>query len=347
MVAREDHRHVAEHRLHHIGHPERLAGRLAEREGRLLERSLVQVAGPERTVAFLGVRHERFDRARGHRCERQEDEADADVEQGVRVRELARRFGGRAGHHGRERADERENERDAEELEGDVGDGHPLGLGPGAERRRERGDARADVRAEHDRHGPGEIEQPLVGEGEGEPERRRRRRHQRAEHRADEDADHRGVRDRGEKVHRERAGLEHPGVVEDQLEPEEQEPEPEEGLPDILQHPPAGDERGREAEADQERRIVGDAERDQLHRERRADVGAENHAERRPKGHEAGGDEADQHEGRGRGGLDDRGDRRAREDGQDPVAREPGQQAAQARAERPLERLATQADAVE
>ena len=186
-----------------------------------------------------------------------------------------------------------------------------------------------------------------MAEGERQPEGRGRRGHQRAEHRADEDADHGVARDRVEEVHRELAPLEHPGVVEDQLEAEEQEAEPEEGLPDVLQHPPPRDERGREAEADQERRVVGDAEGDELDRERRADVGAQDHAERLAESHEARGDEADQHERRGRRRLDDRGDRRARDDGEDPVARQPGQEAPQAPAERPLERLAAQADPVE
>jgi len=106
--------------------------------------------------------------------ERQEREADANVEERVRVGDLARRVGGRARHHVGERADEREHEHDAEDLEGDVGDGHALGLGARADRRRERSDARADVRAEHDRHGAEKAQQPLVGEGEREPERRGR-----------------------------------------------------------------------------------------------------------------------------------------------------------------------------
>ena len=54
---------------------------------------------------------------------------------------------------GRERPDEREHQRGAEHLEGDVGDRHALGLGGGADGRGQRRGAGADVGAEHDGDG--------------------------------------------------------------------------------------------------------------------------------------------------------------------------------------------------
>src|SRR6058998_3299669 len=109
-------------------------------------RYLDERAGAERAVALLSVRHERFDRPRRPRREGQERKADADIEERVGVRDLARRLGGGGRHHGGERADEREDERDPEELEGDVGDGHALGLGARADRRREGGEDRKSTR---------------------------------------------------------------------------------------------------------------------------------------------------------------------------------------------------------
>src|SRR5215813_399048 len=97
VAAGEDDGHVAQHPLHHVGHPQRLAGGLAQRQRGLVERALVQVLRAEGAVALLVVGHERLDRPGGQRCERQEQEADPDVEQRVGVRDLPGRIGRGAG----------------------------------------------------------------------------------------------------------------------------------------------------------------------------------------------------------------------------------------------------------
>ena len=215
------------------------------------------------------------------------------------------------------------------------------------DRRGQRGRAGPDVGAEHDGDGAVEGQEALVREREREPESGRRRRHQRAEDGPDQHADRRALGDRGEKIQGQGRSPERSGVVENELQAEEHEAEPEQRLPQVLRHTAARDERGREAETDQERRVVRDAERDQLHRERRADVGAEDDAERLPERHQARGDEADQHQGRGRRRLQERRRRRARQDREHPAAREAREQILQPGAEHALQRLAAQTDPVE
>src|SRR5260370_1338157 len=133
-------------------------------------------------------------------------------------------------------------------------------------------------------------------------------------------------------------------VVEDQLEAEEEEPGPEHRLADVLHHPPPRQEGRREAEPDEERRVVREPEGDELHRQRRTDVGAEDHAERLPEAHETRGDETDQHERRRGRGLDDRRDPRAGDYREEAIPRAPHEEAPEAPLERALERLAAQAD---
>src|SRR6059036_1379749 len=98
VAAGEDHRHVAQHPLHHIGHAQGLARGLAQRQRGLVERALVQVPRAKRAVALLVVGHDRLDRPRGQRRERQEQEADLDVEERVRVRDLTGWIARGAGH---------------------------------------------------------------------------------------------------------------------------------------------------------------------------------------------------------------------------------------------------------
>ena len=114
VVGAEDLHSVAQHTLHDVGRAQRLAGGLAQGERGLVERALVEIAAAERRVARLVVRHDRLDRPRGQRREGQEDQADAEVEEGVGVGDLARGIGGAGRDHGRERPDERQHERRAE-----------------------------------------------------------------------------------------------------------------------------------------------------------------------------------------------------------------------------------------
>src|SRR2546422_565923 len=135
-------------------------------------------------------------------------------------------------------------------------------------------------------------------------------------------------------------------AVEDDLEPEEHEPEAEDGLAHVLEGTPR-DERDREAEADEQMRVVRHLEGDELDGERGADVGAQDDSERLAEGHEPGRHEADQHQRSGRRRLDDRRHRRPGGHRDRSVARHAREQRAQAAARGALQAVAAQADAVE
>src|SRR5438093_3394209 len=347
VIGAKDGHGVAQHDLHHVGHAQRLARGLAERERGLVQRALVEVARAERRVARLIVGHDRLDRARGQRRERQEEQADAEVEERVGVGDLPRGAGGAGREHRREGADERQHEGSPQQLEGDVRDRHALGLRRRAHGRGEGRRAGADVRAEHDGHRAVEADQPLAGQRERHAEGGRRGRHERAEHGRHEDRHRRVAGHRLDQLHGQPVVPQRRHPLEDHLEAEEHEPEPEDGLTHVLERASPGQEGDREAETDEQQRVVRHLERDQLDGERGADVGAEDDAERLAEGHQPGRDEADEHQRRGRRGLDDRGHGRAGGDGDRPVARHAREQRAQAAARRALQAVAAQADAVE
>jgi hypothetical protein len=128
---------------------------------------------------------------------------------------------------------------------------------------------------------------------------------------------------------------------------EEDEPEAQHRLPDALDEPAPAEEGEREARPDHDERHVLDLEGQELHGEGRADVRAQDHAERLAEADEARRDEADQHEGGRRGGLDQRRRERPRADGGQPRPRGAHQQVPQAPARRALEPLAAELHAVE
>src|SRR5438093_596232 len=67
VIGAKDGHGVAQHDLHHVGHAQRLARGLAERERGLVQRALVEVARAERRGARLIAGHARLGRARRQR----------------------------------------------------------------------------------------------------------------------------------------------------------------------------------------------------------------------------------------------------------------------------------------
>src|SRR5262245_31057354 len=347
VVRAEDLHRVAQHTLDDVRHAQRLAGGLAECEGGLVQSALVEIAGPKGRVARLVIGHEGLDGARGQRGERQEDQADAEVEERVGVGDLARGIAGAGRHHRRERADERQHDRGAEQLEGDVRHGDALGFSRGAHGRRQRRRAGTDVGAEHDGHRTVQADEALARERERHAQRGARRRHERAEYGGHENGHERVAGDGLDELDGQPVFAQRRDAVQDDFEREEHEAEAEDRLPDVLEHAPPGEKGDREAEPHEHERIVRHLERDELDREGRPDVGAQDDAQRLAERHEPGADEADEHERRGRGRLDDGRHRGAGGDGDQPVPRHARQEVSQTTTRGTLQAVAAQADAVE
>ena len=133
------------------------------------------------------------------------------------------------------------------------------------------------------------------------------------------------------------AVLERLHPLDHQLQPEEDQAEPEDGVAQVLQEPPLPEEGHREAEPDQQERVVVDAERQQLDGEGRPDVGAQDDAHRLVEGEKPRLDESDHHDRRRRRRLDQRGRERARQEGREAIRGQVRQHLAEAGAGEPLE----------
>jgi len=128
---------------------------------------------------------------------------------------------------------------------------------------------------------------------------------------------------------------------------EEDEAEAEHDLAEALGGAAAREEAQREANPDEEQRELLHLEGDELHRERRADVRAQDHTQGLAEGEEARGNEADQHQGGCRRGLDERGDEGARAHRGETIARHAREDMAKLTARRTLESLAAELHAVQ
>ena len=122
--------------------------------------------------------------------------------------------------------------------------------------------------------------------------------------------------------------------------PRKMRPNPRTRVAQVLEEPPLAEEGHREAEADQQRRVVVDAERQQLDGEGRPDVGAQDDAHRLVEGEEPGLDEPDHHDRRGGRRLDQRGRRGAGQERREPVRGQVRQHLPEAGARGPLEPVA-------
>ncbi len=100
-----------------------------------------------------------------------------------------------------------------------------------------------------------------------------------------------------------------------------------------------GDEQHGEADGDHPQRRLGDLEGDDLGGDRRADVGAHDHADRLRQRHQPGRDEADDQHGRHRRRLDHRRHQRARADAHEAIDRQRREDALHALAGDGLEAL--------
>ena len=246
----------------------------------------------------------------------------------------------------RERADERSEDRDARDLEDGVRRGDAAGLRVLPDRREERGGRGADVRPEDHGDRAEKGHEPTRGERQREADDRRAGAHESGEDRREDDEQQGLVGERPEEVREQRARRQRRGAVCDELHAEEEEAEPKDGLADVADRPAARDLEEPAHEHD-EGGVAEDVECEELHRDGRADVRAEDHADRLAQREEARGREADEHDRRRARRLEDR--RRARADRErlEAVPGEGGEDVPQPRAGGPLQALADESHAVE
>src|SRR3990172_3823048 len=121
---------VLHHVRHDVGHAHELALGVAERERGALDRARVEVARSE-ALLLAGRQVEARDEARGEPDEGEEGERRDDVEDGVRIGDLARHVGRRRGGQPDEGIQERQEGGHSEQLEDRVPEGDPLPRGGG------------------------------------------------------------------------------------------------------------------------------------------------------------------------------------------------------------------------
>lgn len=231
--------------------------------------------------------------------------------------------------HVRERHEHAEAPYRAEEVEEEVAYCRAARGDVAAERREDGGDGRADVGAEDE--GAGEVEcNPAFG---AHNQRYGKSCRGRLDDHREQDADE-SEEKHGAHAHRGIVpqGLEYLGIAlevrnicADHVEAHEEEGEADDELAYALGFALVGEEQDHgeaDERQDEERHIDLEAEYgDNPRGEGRADIGAENHGHRLAEGHEACVDEAYDHDGRGRGALDEGRDGASGEKTGEPVAR--------------------------
>ena len=249
------------------------------------------------------------------RAEGQEQQRRRDVEGGVQRCDLAGRRCGkqRFKQVGQRRQDaDRREDHGADDVEEQVDDRRALCVAACADRGQHGRDAGADVLAEQDEGRAVQADQAARGERLQDADRGRGRLDDRREDHADEDAEQR-VRHLRHQVDEEFGLAQRRHRVAHHAHAEEQHAETGDDLPPVVQDRLFEKDDERNADKGEQRRQRADVERDQKAGHRGADVGAHDDPDGLPQRHHAGVDEADDHDGRRRGGLDRRRDARADE----------------------------------
>ena len=299
-----------------------------KRQRRGAEQVVIEIARlDDPGVRFVG--NQPFDQAGELVGERQEDQRIDHIEHRVGVGDLAGRSTADAADEVGEHADERDPDQDADDVEDEVGDGGALGvarLADGGQHRRDRG---ADVGAQHEGDTGLERDQALAGEHDHHAGGRRRGLDQGGEQGADQNAEE-GVLQGGHQVDEGVVAAQrlHGRTHDDHAEEDQAEAHHRRPLGAALLL--LGDHRHGEADCDQHQRPPGDVEGDDLRRDRRADVGAEDDRDRLDEGHQPGRDEPDHQHRRDRRRLHDRGDPGTGEQARDAVGGQLLEDAAQA-----------------
>src|SRR5439155_447584 len=268
-----------------------------------------------------GLGDEPREHVRRETGEGKEDQREGDVEDRVRVGDLALHVGRRGADEITERADERKEDGDPDELERDVRRGNAARFGVLTDRRERGGRGGPNVRAEDHRDGTLDRHEAGGRERQGETDHRGARAHQPGEDRRKQDEEQRLRGEGAQEIGEERALGERSGPVAHELHPEEEESEAQNGLPDVAPGSATGHEQEPSEEHD-ERGHLEQVEREKLHGHRGPDVRAEDHPDRLPQREQSRRREADKHHrGRARR-LEDRGDAGADEERADTIAGE-------------------------
>ena len=344
VVALEHDERVAQ-RLHDdVTHAQDLPEGLAQRDRRRVQHLRVEIDRP--ALGAPGLGDEPREHVRRETGEGKEDQREDDVEDRVRVGDLALHVGRRGADEITERADERKEDGDPDELERDVRRGDAARFGVLTDRRERGGHGGPNVRAEDHRDGTLERHETGGRERQGETDHRGARPHQPGEDRRKQDEEQRLRGEGAQEIGEERALGERSGPVAHELHPEEEESEAQNGLPDVAPGSATGHEQEPSEEHD-ERGHLEQVEREKLHGHRGPDVRAEDHPDRLPQREQSRRREADKHHrGRARR-LEDRGDAGADEERADTIAGERREDVPKTRARGALEALADEVDPVE
>ena len=203
----------------------------------------------------------------------------------------------------------------ADDVEGDMRVGRALGVLRKIERGHPGGDRGAEIGAEREGDGGRPVENAGGAKTHDDADRRRRRVDHRGHAGGDQHAFEKidvgigleGLQQRhdfGHVAQRAQAAGHQVEAVEDQREAHAGERD----VPDLLALGEAIDQREHAGQDQPER---AERQGDQAVAERGADIGAHDHADRRPQGDDAGIDQADDHDGHRRRRLDDAGDQRS------------------------------------
>lgn len=283
------------------------------------------------------------------RAERKEQERRRDVENRVHGGDLRGRACGQKGFHKagqrRKHADERE-QHGAEHVKEQVDDGRALCIAVGADGGEHCRDAGADILAEQDINRAGQADQPAGRQRLQDADGGRGRLNDRREKHADENAEQR-VRHFGHQIDEKRGFAQRRHGVAHHAHAEKQDAEAGDDLPPVAQDGFFQKHNESDANESEERRKRAHIQRDQKAGHCGADVCAHDDPHGLPQRHHAGIYEADDHDGRGGGGLDCRRDTGADQNAEKAVGGELFKNALHAVARRSLQTRAHHLHAVE
>jgi len=259
-AAQDRRQNVTQHVGHEVTHAQQLEPGAVESERGTAQETVVQVARPHPAVSLGPVREQPSGQPHEPAAEGEEDQSVRHVEQGVGVRNLARRFGGKSRHAGQVRVhrrqagsqpdqlvDEEYPDHHTHHLEHEVDDRRPLGI-PGLPDRSEEGGGRcADVGTQQQGNRGVESHQTLAGQDDDDPDGGRGRLNHGGEQSPDGDAEE-GI---GHSRHGVQEGLPHaerPHRIAHDAHSQEHESEGHHGHPVVPQTlPPSTAEHDEEA----------------------------------------------------------------------------------------------------
>ncbi len=325
---------IAQHALDAVAEAQSLAHRPRQRLGRAVERVRVEIARRHGLRLLLLAGHEALDQRRDRTDEGQEDQRADDVEHDVEFdREPCIRRG-QADEPGRKRADEGQHGKRQDQARDEIADsGAPLGggraelvehrdqriaeIGTDDQRQRRRGREQAGCREGGDKQDDRDRGMHNPGRGDGREDAEQRLR----AHGREDEAEGRRLRER-------RGG----GIEFDQRE--QDQADTDQHAADIARalHRLAG-EIQRDADGDAEPPEPAEIHRDDEGRERRAEIGAEQHRERHRRHDQRLTGEGGDEQCRRRRALQHHGHGDAAAEGGEAIARETLQRLPELRAE--------------